>query len=107
VFEKSDLSNFEKSLKIGVFVARALKSASYLNKNLHIAPRIWSLRLEVFFVPHRDRMQNLDSINVTEVLDRVLDHGIVMDPSTRLVLLGAELHKLKAHFVVESVQMYR
>ena len=52
-------------------------------------------------------MQNLDNINVTEVLDRVLDHGIVMDPSTRLVLLGLEFHKLKARFVVESVQMYR
>jgi hypothetical protein len=53
-------------------------------------------------------MQNLDNINVTEVLDRVLDHGIVMDPSTRLVLLGSELRKLKGQFfVVESVQMYR
>jgi hypothetical protein len=53
-------------------------------------------------------MQNLDNINVTEVLDRVLDHGIVLDPSTRLVLLGAELRKLKGQFfVVEAVQMHR
>jgi hypothetical protein len=51
-------------------------------------------------------MQNLDNINVTEVLDRVLDHGIVMDPSTRLVLLGTDFHALKGRFVVESVQMY-
>ena len=51
-------------------------------------------------------MQNLDTINVTEVLDRVLDHGIVMDPSTRLILPGVELHALKSRFVVESVQMY-
>lgn len=51
-------------------------------------------------------MQNLENINVTEVLDRVLDHGIVMEPSTRLVLLGLELHQLKARFVVESVQTY-
>jgi hypothetical protein len=58
-------------------------------------------------VAHRGKMQNLDNINVTEVLDRVLDHGIVMEPSTRLVLLGSELRTLKARFVVESVQMYR
>ncbi|HLY92010.1 MAG TPA: gas vesicle protein GvpJ [Candidatus Angelobacter sp.] len=51
-------------------------------------------------------MQNLENINVTEVLDRVLDHGIVMDPSTRLALLGLELRQLKARFVVESVQTY-
>jgi len=50
-------------------------------------------------------MQNLETINVAEVLDRVLDHGIVMDPSTRLVILGADLPNLKGRFVVESVQM--
>ena len=55
---------------------------------------------------NRGRMQNLENINVTEVLDRVLDHGIVMDPSTRLALLGLELRQLKARFVVESVQTY-
>lgn len=52
-------------------------------------------------------MQNLDNINVTEVLDRVLDHGIVMDPSTRLVVLGVDFRTLKNRLVVESVQMYR
>lgn len=51
-------------------------------------------------------MQNLENINVTEVLDRVLDHGIVMEPSTRLFLLGLDLRQLKARFVVESVQTY-
>ncbi|MGC2697752.1 MAG: gas vesicle protein GvpJ [Candidatus Angelobacter sp.] len=49
-------------------------------------------------------MQNLENINVTEVLDRVLDHGIVMDPSTRVFLLGVDLHTFKGRFVVESVQ---
>jgi Gas vesicle protein len=51
-------------------------------------------------------MQNLENINVTEVLDRVLDHGIVMDPSARIVLMGMDLRALKSHFVVESVQTY-
>ena len=63
-------------------------------------------RLRGVFVSQRVMMQNLDNINVTEVLDRVLDHGIVMDPSTRLVLLGTDFHALKGRFVVESVQMY-
>jgi len=58
-------------------------------------------------VGNRCTMQNLETINVTEILDRVLDHGIVMEPSTRLVILGAELRNLKGRFVVESVQMYR
>ena len=49
-------------------------------------------------------MQNLESINVTEVLDRVLDHGIVMEPSTRVMLMGVDLRTLKARFVVESIQ---
>jgi Gas vesicle protein len=52
-------------------------------------------------------MQNLENINVTEVLDRVLDHGIVVDPSTRVVMMGVDLHTLKGRLVVESVQTYR
>jgi hypothetical protein len=62
-------------------------------------------RRRVGVVIGKRKMQNLDNINVTEVLDRVLDHGIVMDPSTRLVLLGMDFHELKGRFVVESVQM--
>jgi hypothetical protein len=48
-------------------------------------------------------MQNLENINVTEILDRVLDHGIVMDPSTRVALMGVDLRTMKAHFVLESM----
>jgi Gas vesicle protein len=51
-------------------------------------------------------MQKLDQINVAEVLDRVLDHGIIVDPSTRIFLLGIELRSIKAKFVVESVQTF-
>jgi hypothetical protein len=51
-------------------------------------------------------MQNLDNINVTEILDRVLDHGIVMDPSTRVFLMGVDLPTIKGRFVVESLQTY-
>ncbi len=51
-------------------------------------------------------MQNLENINVAEVLDRVLDRGIVVDPSTRVFLIGVELPSIKGKFVVESVQTY-
>lgn len=51
-------------------------------------------------------MQNLDTINVSELLDRLLDHGIVVDPSARIFLLGVDLRSAKAKFVVESVQTY-
>ena len=51
-------------------------------------------------------MQNLDNINVTELLDRVLDHGIVLDPSTRIFLLDADLQLLESKVVVDSVQTY-
>ncbi len=51
-------------------------------------------------------MQNLENINVGEVLDRVLDHGIVVDPSTRVFLLGVDLHAIQGRLVVEFVQTY-
>ena len=51
-------------------------------------------------------MQDLDTINVTEVLDRILDHGIVMDPATRVFLIDLDLHSIRARFVVESMQSY-
>jgi hypothetical protein len=51
-------------------------------------------------------MQDLDSINVTEILDRVLDHGIVLDPATRVFLVGVDLPSIRGRFVVESMQIY-
>jgi len=51
-------------------------------------------------------MQNLENLNVAEVLDRVLDNGIVVDPSARIFLLGTDLHSIRARLVVESFQTY-
>lgn len=45
----------------------------------------------------------LDDIGVMEILDRVLDHGIVVDPSARLYLIGSELRSSKGRMVVESL----
>jgi hypothetical protein len=52
----------------------------------------------------RSVVQNLDNINVTEVLDRVLDHGIVVDPATRISLLDVDLRSIEDKLVVESAQ---
>ena len=47
---------------------------------------------------------NLDDINVLEILDRVLDNGIVVDPSARVVLMGNALDETQSHLVVESLR---
>jgi hypothetical protein len=49
---------------------------------------------------------NLEDVNVAEILDRVLDKGIVVDPSDRVCLSGQNLHALKGRVVVESVNTY-
>ena len=51
-------------------------------------------------------MQDLESMNVSELLDRVLDHGIVIDLSARIFLLGVDLRTVGGKFVVESVQTW-
>lgn len=52
------------------------------------------------------KRSTLDEINVVEILDRVLDKGIVVDPSARMYLLGKDLGSTRSRMVVESVQMY-
>lgn len=52
------------------------------------------------------KRSSLDEINVLEILDRVLDNGIVVDPSARVYLIGNELHPSKGRMVVESVSTY-
>jgi len=47
---------------------------------------------------------NLDDINVLEILDRVLDKGIVVDPSARVFLIGNVLRDTKSHMVIESLK---
>jgi hypothetical protein len=55
---------------------------------------------------HRLRPIELDDLNVSEILDRVLDKGIVVDPSARVILLSLHLHAPIDRVVVESVQMH-
>src|SRR5260370_8794346 len=44
--------------------------------------------------------------NTAEVLDRVLDKGIVIDAWVRVVLMGIDLITVRAHVVVASIDTY-
>ena len=48
----------------------------------------------------------LEDINVVELLDRVLDNGIGVDPSARVFLMGNELRATKRRVIVESVRTH-
>lgn len=47
---------------------------------------------------------NKDDVSVVDLLDRVLDNGIVLDPSARVYLIGNELRASKGRMVIESVR---
>lgn len=51
------------------------------------------------------KRSSLDEINVVEILDRVMDNGIVVDPSARVYLIGNELLS-KGRMVVESIRTH-
>jgi len=48
----------------------------------------------------------LEDINITDILDRVLDQGIVMEPASRISLIGKNLRSLGARLVVDSIYVY-
>ncbi len=52
------------------------------------------------------KTSNLEDVNVGEILDRVLDKGIVIDPSARVSLMGQDLHAMRSRVVVESVNTF-
>lgn len=52
------------------------------------------------------KRSKLEDINVVEILDRVLDNGIVVDPSARVYLIGKELRDSKRRMIVESVRTH-
>jgi Gas vesicle protein len=47
-----------------------------------------------------------EDASLIEILDRVLDHGIVVDPSSRLRLPGLELHGAGEHLVIDWRDTY-
>jgi gas vesicle structural protein len=51
-------------------------------------------------------MKSTDSSSLAEVVDRILDKGIVIDAWAKLSLVGIELLSLEARVVVASVETY-
>lgn len=47
-----------------------------------------------------------DSNLMTEILDRVLDHGIVVEPYSRIRLTNLELHNTQEHLVIDWCDTY-
>jgi gas vesicle structural protein len=50
--------------------------------------------------------KSTDSSSLAEVVDRILDKGIVIDVWARLSLVGIELLSIEARIVVASVETY-
>lgn len=51
-------------------------------------------------------MANPDSSSLAEVLDRVLDKGVVVDAFARISLVGIEILTVEARVVVASVDTF-
>ena len=47
-----------------------------------------------------------DDASLMEILDRVLDHGIIVDPSSRIRLLGLEPRTLREQMVIDWRDTY-
>ena len=50
--------------------------------------------------------KSMDSSSLAEVVDRILDKGIVIDAWARISLVGIELLAIEARVVVASVETY-
>lgn len=50
--------------------------------------------------------KNMSSSSLVEVIDRVLDKGVVVDAWARVSLVGIELLAIEARAVVASVETY-
>lgn len=50
--------------------------------------------------------KNMDSSSLAEVVDRLLDKGIVIDAWARISLVGIEILSIEARVVVASVETY-
>lgn len=50
--------------------------------------------------------KNMSSSSLVEVVDRILDKGVVVDAWARVSLVGIELLAIEARVVVASVETY-
>lgn len=63
-----------------------------------------SLKMEMF--PMAKVTKSTDSSSLAEVVDRILDKGIVVDAFVKVSLVGIELLSVEARVVIASVETY-
>lgn len=49
---------------------------------------------------------SINSSSIVEVLDRILDKGIVIDIFVRITIVGIELITIEARIVIASIERY-
>jgi hypothetical protein len=54
----------------------------------------------------RKNLTRPEDVNLIDLLDRLLDKGIIMDPWARVLLTGTDLHKMNHRVVVDSVSTF-
>lgn len=55
---------------------------------------------------HGVDIKNVPSVNSGEVVERVLDKGIIVDANAHFSVVGLELITVDAHFVIASIDTY-
>lgn len=50
--------------------------------------------------------KSVDSSSLAEVIDRILDKGIVIDAFVKVSLVGIELLSIEARIIIASVETY-
>jgi gas vesicle structural protein len=68
------------------------------------ADLLLTLAQENCFMAHINK--STDSSSLAEVIDRVLDKGIVIDAFVKVSLVGIELIAIEARIVIASVETY-
>jgi gas vesicle structural protein len=67
---------------------------------------MWGAGVAALALQEATDMQPRDQASLIDVLDRVLDKGVVIDAHVRVAIAGVELIAVEARVVVASIQTY-
>jgi hypothetical protein len=79
-----------------ILIVKLIKACLYLQKNQKSLRRF----------PMAKVQKSTDSSSLAEVVDRILDKGIVIDAWVKVALVGIELLSIEARVVIASVDTY-
>jgi hypothetical protein len=75
-----------------------------MNLNVGAVANLFCISRRCFFMASVQK--TMDSSSLAEVIDRILDKGIVIDVWARVSLVGIEILSVEARVVVASVDTY-